>query len=57
MLVFDVHVIDFHNPKDVVEITVLQEPAAAGSREVKKDDYVVYDYELTTMDGEVLAGR
>jgi len=56
VLVFDVHVIDFHNPKDVVEITVLQEPAAAGSREVKKDDYVVYDYELTTMDGEVLAG-
>ncbi|XP_059412341.1 peptidyl-prolyl cis-trans isomerase FKBP9 [Carassius carassius] len=49
VLVFDVHIIDFHNPSDTVEITSVKPENC--SRIAKSGDFVKYHYNATLMDG------
>uniref|UniRef100_A0A8C2GJ74 peptidylprolyl isomerase n=1 Tax=Cyprinus carpio TaxID=7962 RepID=A0A8C2GJ74_CYPCA len=49
VLVFDVHIIDFHNPSDTVEITSVK-PEKCG-KIAKRGDFVKYHYNATLMDG------
>ncbi|XP_028825413.1 peptidyl-prolyl cis-trans isomerase FKBP9 [Denticeps clupeoides] len=53
VLVFDIHVIDFHNPKDTLEIQVVQKPGACNDTSAA-DDFVQYHYNCSLMDGTVL---
>ncbi|KAE8588369.1 hypothetical protein XENTR_v10022486 [Xenopus tropicalis] len=53
VLVFDIHVIDFHNPEDSVSITSLFKPSNCSVLS-KKGDYLKYHYNATLMDGTVL---
>lgn len=50
MLVFDVHIIDFHNPSDGTDITVTYRPEQCG-RHTKRGDFVKYHYNASLMDG------
>ncbi|XP_053720733.1 peptidyl-prolyl cis-trans isomerase FKBP10 [Synchiropus splendidus] len=50
VLVFDIHVIDFHNPKDTVEIKVLHRPEVCNET-TAVDDLVRYHYNCTLLDG------
>lgn len=50
VLVFDVHIIDFHNPSDSTDITVTHKPEQCG-KQTKKGDFVKYHYNATLMDG------
>ncbi|XP_041672722.1 peptidyl-prolyl cis-trans isomerase FKBP10 [Cheilinus undulatus] len=53
VLVFDIHVIDFHNPKDPVKITVTHKPQEC--RETSEaDDLIQYRYNCSLMDGTLL---
>uniref|UniRef100_A0A8C8MLF7 peptidylprolyl isomerase n=1 Tax=Oncorhynchus tshawytscha TaxID=74940 RepID=A0A8C8MLF7_ONCTS len=53
VLVFDIHVIDFHNPKDLVEIKVTSKPEKCNlTSEV--DDLIQYRYNCSLMDGTLL---
>lgn len=53
VLVFDIHVIDFHNPKDSVEIKVTHKPKECNiTSEV--DDLIKYRYNCSLMDGTLL---
>uniref|UniRef100_A0A674NAI6 peptidylprolyl isomerase n=1 Tax=Takifugu rubripes TaxID=31033 RepID=A0A674NAI6_TAKRU len=45
VLVFDVHIIDFHNPSDITEITVTKK-AEDCEKKTKKGDFVKYHYNL-----------
>lgn len=55
VLIFDVHVIDFHNPKDDVEIEVLTSvDDDEGARVSAVGDYVTYDFELHLLDGTLI---
>uniref|UniRef100_A0A3Q4HCU7 peptidylprolyl isomerase n=1 Tax=Neolamprologus brichardi TaxID=32507 RepID=A0A3Q4HCU7_NEOBR len=45
VLVFDVHIIDFHNPSDITEITATFKPDEC-DRQTKKGDFVKYHYNL-----------
>lgn len=49
VLVFDVHIIDFHNPSDKVEVT--SEKPENCTYKAKKGDFVKYHYNATLMDG------
>ncbi len=49
MLVFDVHIIDFHNPSDNVEITSVKPENCTYN--AKRGDFVKYHYNATLMDG------
>uniref|UniRef100_A0A673HRG1 peptidylprolyl isomerase n=1 Tax=Sinocyclocheilus rhinocerous TaxID=307959 RepID=A0A673HRG1_9TELE len=49
VLVFDVHIIDFHNPSDTVEITSVKPENC--SNNTKRGDFVKYHYNATLMDG------
>ncbi|XP_076823071.1 peptidyl-prolyl cis-trans isomerase FKBP10-like [Clavelina lepadiformis] len=54
VLTFSVHIIDFHNPKDDVQIEVMTLPENCkeeGARISKTGDYLTYDYDLLLMDG------
>lgn len=53
MLVFDIHVIDFHNPKDPVEIEVTLKPSEC-SMTSGADDLIQYRYNCSLMDGTLL---
>ena len=53
MLVFDVHIIDFHNPSDNAEFSVTYKPDEC-KKQTKKGDYVKYHYNATLMDGTVI---
>lgn len=53
VLVFDVHVIDFHNPSDKVEIQVTYKPEACNDT-TALNDLVHYHYNCTLMDGTLL---
>lgn len=53
VLVFDVHVIDFHNPKDPVQITVIHKPQDC-SLSSQADDLIQYRYNCSLMDGTLL---
>ncbi|KAM4622528.1 peptidyl-prolyl cis-trans isomerase FKBP10 [Discoglossus pictus] len=50
VLVFDVHIIDFHNPKDSVEIDVTYKPEVCNVT-TKKSDFIKYHYNCSLMDG------
>ncbi|XP_041811395.1 peptidyl-prolyl cis-trans isomerase FKBP9 [Chelmon rostratus] len=50
VLVFDVHIIDFHNPSDSTEVTVIYRPEEC-DRQTKKGDFIKYHYNATLMDG------
>uniref|UniRef100_A0A672R885 peptidylprolyl isomerase n=1 Tax=Sinocyclocheilus grahami TaxID=75366 RepID=A0A672R885_SINGR len=49
VLVFVVHIIDFHNPSDTVEITSVKPENC--SNNTKRGDFVKYHYNATLMDG------
>uniref|UniRef100_A0A4W3J7L1 peptidylprolyl isomerase n=1 Tax=Callorhinchus milii TaxID=7868 RepID=A0A4W3J7L1_CALMI len=53
VLVFDIHMIDFHNPSDEVAIKTYHKPSDCGVLS-KKGDYVKYHYNVTLMDGTKL---
>ncbi|XP_034566734.1 peptidyl-prolyl cis-trans isomerase FKBP10 [Notolabrus celidotus] len=53
VLVFDIHVIDFHNPKDPVKITVTHKPQEC-SQTSEADDLIQYRYNCSLMDGTLL---
>ncbi|XP_077595017.1 peptidyl-prolyl cis-trans isomerase FKBP10-like isoform X2 [Stigmatopora nigra] len=50
VLVFDIHVIDFHNPSDKVDVRVLHKPAEC-NQTTEVDDLVHYHYNCTLVDG------
>lgn len=50
VLVFDVHIIDFHNPSDSTDVTVTFRPQEC-QRQTKKGDFVKYHYNASLMDG------
>lgn len=53
VLIFDIHVIDFHNPKDPIEIKVTHKPKKCNlTSEV--DDLITYRYNCSLMDGTLL---
>ncbi|KAF5880160.1 peptidyl-prolyl cis-trans isomerase FKBP10-like, partial [Clarias magur] len=53
VLVFDIHVIDFHNPKDPVQVDVTFRPEVCNvTSEV--NDIIQYHYNCTLMDGTLL---
>ncbi|KAG7279109.1 hypothetical protein CRUP_004052 [Coryphaenoides rupestris] len=53
VLIFDIHVIDFHNPEDPVEIRVTHKPPlCTGTSET--DDVIQYRYNCSLMDGTLL---
>ncbi|TRY89520.1 hypothetical protein DNTS_004443 [Danionella cerebrum] len=49
VLVFDVHIVDFHNPSDTVEITSVKPQKCTYN--AKRGDFVKYHYNATLMDG------
>ena len=53
VLVFDVHVIDFHNPKDSVDIKVTHRPQECKVTS-EADDLIQYRYNCSLMDGTLL---
>ncbi|XP_003964936.1 peptidyl-prolyl cis-trans isomerase FKBP10 [Takifugu rubripes] len=53
VLVFDIHVIDFHNPKDPVQIKVIHKPEDC-SLTSEADDLIQYRYNCSLMDGTLL---
>ncbi|XP_037119840.1 peptidyl-prolyl cis-trans isomerase FKBP9 [Syngnathus acus] len=53
VLVFDVHIIDFHNPSDGAVVTVTSKPDTC-DKLTKKGDFVKYHYNATLMDGSPL---
>ncbi|XP_061567479.1 peptidyl-prolyl cis-trans isomerase FKBP10-like isoform X2 [Cololabis saira] len=53
VLVFDVHVIDFHNPSDPVNIKVTHKPQEC-SMTSEADDFLQYRYNCSLMDGTLL---
>lgn len=50
VLVFDIHIIDFHNPSDSTDVTVTFKPDEC-NKETKKGDFVKYHYNASLMDG------
>lgn len=54
VLVFDVHVIDFHNPADPVEIKTLSRPPEICNETAKAGDFVRYHYNCSLLDGTKL---
>ncbi|XP_036595283.1 peptidyl-prolyl cis-trans isomerase FKBP9 [Trichosurus vulpecula] len=53
VLVFDIHIIDFHNPSDSVNITSRYKPHNCSILS-KKGDYLKYHYNASLMDGTKL---
>uniref|UniRef100_A0A3Q3X3Q3 peptidylprolyl isomerase n=1 Tax=Mola mola TaxID=94237 RepID=A0A3Q3X3Q3_MOLML len=53
VLVFDVHIIDFHNPSDNAEFSVTYKPDEC-KKQTKKGDYIKYHYNASLMDGTVI---
>ncbi|XP_072224906.1 peptidyl-prolyl cis-trans isomerase FKBP10-like [Leuresthes tenuis] len=53
VLVFDIHVIDFHNPKDPVEIKVTHKPQECNMTS-EADDFIQYRYNCSLMDSTLL---
>uniref|UniRef100_A0A8C2WVV9 peptidylprolyl isomerase n=1 Tax=Cyclopterus lumpus TaxID=8103 RepID=A0A8C2WVV9_CYCLU len=50
VLVFDVHIIDFHNPSDTTEVIVTHKTEEC-VKQTKKGDFVKYHYNASLMDG------
>lgn len=53
VLVFDIHVIDFHNPKDTVDIRVTLKPPQCNETS-EANDLLQYRYNCSLMDGTLL---
>lgn len=53
VLVFDIHVIDFHNPNDTVGIHTTHKPDVCNDT-TAANDLVRYNYNCTLMDGTLL---
>lgn len=53
VLVFDIHVIDFHNPKDTVDIQTTYRPDPCNET-TEVNDLVRYHYNCTLVDGTLL---
>lgn len=53
VLVFDIHVIDFHNPEDPVQVSVTHKPAECSDTS-EADDLIEYRYNCSLMDGTLL---
>ncbi|KAK7940112.1 hypothetical protein WMY93_003438 [Mugilogobius chulae] len=53
VLVFDIHVIDFHNPKDPVEIRSVLKPPDCGQTS-EANDWLQYRYNCSLLDGTLL---
>uniref|UniRef100_A0A8C9VL39 peptidylprolyl isomerase n=1 Tax=Scleropages formosus TaxID=113540 RepID=A0A8C9VL39_SCLFO len=53
VLVFDIHVIDFHNPKDTVEIRVTQKPEECNLTSAA-NDLIRYRYNCSLLDGTLI---
>uniref|UniRef100_A0A8K9VD36 peptidylprolyl isomerase n=1 Tax=Oncorhynchus mykiss TaxID=8022 RepID=A0A8K9VD36_ONCMY len=53
VLVFDIHIIDFHNPSDTVVITTNYKPEVCETL-AKKGDFVKYHYNASLMDGSFI---
>ncbi|XP_067837970.1 peptidyl-prolyl cis-trans isomerase FKBP9 [Heptranchias perlo] len=53
VLVFHIHMIDFHNPSDEIEIKTYHKPSDCTTRS-KNGDYIKYHYNATLMDGTKL---
>lgn len=53
VLIFDVHVIDFHNPKDSVDIEVTYKPEVCNVTS-QKGDFIKYHYNCSLMDGTLI---
>ncbi|NP_001082008.1 FKBP prolyl isomerase 10 L homeolog precursor [Xenopus laevis] len=53
VLVFDVHIVDFHNPKDSVDIEVMHKPDSCNTTS-KKGDFIKYHYNCSMLDGTLL---
>ncbi|CAB1431396.1 unnamed protein product [Pleuronectes platessa] len=53
VLVFEIHVIDFHNPKDPVKIKVTHKPQECNLMS-EADDLIQYRYNCSMMDGTLL---
>uniref|UniRef100_A0A8I6A3F3 peptidylprolyl isomerase n=1 Tax=Rattus norvegicus TaxID=10116 RepID=A0A8I6A3F3_RAT len=51
VLIFDVHVIDFHNPADPVEIKTLFRPPESCNETAKIGDFIRYHYNCSLLDG------
>ncbi|NIG60557.1 Peptidyl-prolyl cis-trans isomerase FKBP10 [Pontoporia blainvillei] len=54
VLIFDVHIIDFHNPADPVEIKTLSRPPETCNETAKLGDFVRYHYNCSLLDGTKL---
>ncbi|XP_064421402.1 peptidyl-prolyl cis-trans isomerase FKBP10 [Latimeria chalumnae] len=50
VLMFDVHVIDFHNPSDTIEILTVAKPESC-NQSSKSGDYIQYRYNCSLIDG------
>ncbi|KAF4073487.1 hypothetical protein AMELA_G00243810 [Ameiurus melas] len=50
VLIFDLHIIDFHNPEDSVEIQITHKPLQCNSTSTN-DDLVIYHYNCSLLDG------
>lgn len=53
VLVFDIHVIDFHNPIDPVQVKVTHKPQQCSDTS-EADDLIEYRYNCSLMDGTLL---
>lgn len=53
VLVFNIHVIDFHNPKDPVQTRVTHRPRVCNATS-EVDDLIHYRYNCSLMDGTLL---
>ncbi|XP_029912853.1 peptidyl-prolyl cis-trans isomerase FKBP10 [Myripristis murdjan] len=53
VLIFDIHVIDFHNPNDPVQIKVIYKPEECNMTS-EADDVIQYRYNCSLMDGTLL---
>ncbi|XP_071967466.1 peptidyl-prolyl cis-trans isomerase FKBP10 [Engystomops pustulosus] len=53
VLIFNVHVIDFHNPKDSIDIEVTYKPEVCNVTS-KKGDFIMYHYNCSLLDGTLL---
>ena len=53
VLVFDVHIIDFHNPSDSA-VTITTHKPEPCDKLTKKGDFIKYHYNATLMDGSPL---
>lgn len=50
VLVFDIHIIDFHNPSDSTEVTITYKPDEC-EKQTRKGDFIKYHYNASLLDG------